>query len=338
MRTLLLGFSLLGLALAAPAQSSYFFGDNNPATGGGNVIPFGNGTTGTWQNQRAQFLVSPQFLPAMPRPLTAIGFTSTGGGNYLFQGVQIQLGHNTAGVLGSLLMGNFVTPPITVFNRANFSWNVTVNTWCRIPLDRPFIYNGKDHLVVDVTVHGSHLNPKSSFRTAGQPRTYNTNYTIQGGLSLFGSGCKGSNGKAPAMLPIGYPLIGAQLFGVGLQDALPSTGAFLLLGTSNTAWFGLPLPWDLGFTGAAGCKLNVSVTTMIAAQTLAAGDATVRMSIPADSALAGARIYFQWLAADAAAPGAFTTSDGMEALLLEPSAPTMQGQDQTAALKMELVL
>jgi len=185
MRTLLLGFSLLGLALAAPAQSSYFFGDNNPATGGGNVIPFGNGTTGTWQNQRAQFLVSPQFLPAMPRPLTAIGFTSTGGGNYLFQGVQIQLGHNTAGVLGSLLMGNFVTPPITVFNRANFSWNVTVNTWCRIPLDRPFIYNGKDHLVVDVTVHGSHLNPKSSFRTAGQPRTYNTNYTIQGGLSLF---------------------------------------------------------------------------------------------------------------------------------------------------------
>lgn len=334
MRSLLPLLALLAAAL--PGQSYYYSPDNNATTGSSNVIPFGNGTTGTWENQRAQFLFRAANLPGKPGLIRSIGFAPSGTGTYQFKAIVIRLGHNTTGTLVNTgFMANYATPPQTVFNVYNVSWPVVAATWCRFPLSRPFIYNGTDNVTVDVAAIGSHLNTKSGFRTGADPRAYKTAMTLAGDLKPFGLGCVGSNAKTPTADLLCMPLVGAQIFDVGVKDAPASGAAILLGGVSNTLFASLPLPLDLGFFGAKGCNLYTSIEFIGGALADPLGAALVPLAIPYDPTFHKVSVFFQWLLPDAAAnPLGMITSDGLEAVLdLYEYAPLSAGS--SSGLKME---
>lgn len=328
---------LLLLGAALPAQSYYYSPDNDPTSGAGtNAIPFGTGSA-TWANQRGQFLVRSQYLPRKPGLVRSLGFAPGAGGLFLYRAVAIRLGHNTTGSLVGNFASNIQGPALTVFNEYGFSWPVTANTWCRIPLARPFVYNGTDNLVVDIVALGSDLSSKGvSFRVGNEPRAYNYNFTPRADLKPFGQGCLGSGMKTPAAELLCLPWIGSQLFDLGLAEGPAGAPVFLFVGASNASWAGLPLPWDLGPLGATGCRLQVSIHSILGTVADTLGKARVPLGIPGDPALQGRSVFFQWLLADAAAnPAGLTASGGLEALL-DRIDPGSASTSTNAGLKIEL--
>ena len=333
---LLAGATLL-LASHSPAQTKYYYSpDNNAASGSTNAIPFGTGST-TWADQRGQFLVRSTYLPSSPGLVKSLGFAPGYGGTFLYEAMVINLGFNTTGSLGANFRNNFKGQPLTVLNRFDFSWPVTANQWNRIPLERPFIYNGQDNLVVEIFATGSDRNNKGvSFRTGSEPRAYLYNNTPTAAIRTFGQGCKGSSGKVPAMEIRSYPLIGATLFEVGLQQAPASAPALLFLGNSNTAFAGLPLPFDLVGIGAPGCPLNASILAQVGGAAGAGGELVLNLPIPDSSALESAVFYGQWAMVDGAAnPAGLTTTAGLE-VTTGSVTPATGRTSSNAGLKIEV--
>jgi len=336
----LLLLSLLALLLppAVQAQTSYYgIPDNNAASGGGNVIPFGNGSPGSFENHRYQSLALKKYLPSKPGLLRSIAFSPTGSGLLKYKAMVVQIGHNTSGSLGPTLKGSFSTPPVTVLNRADFSWQVTQDTWSPLPLTspKPFLYNGKDNLVIEIVSLGSDLNSKPAFHRETESRYYARGFTMPTHVSLYGKGCVGSNNKEPVLAEYSFPLIGADHYQVGLADAAPSTGALFYLGTSKTAYGPLKLPFDLTFLGATGCFLHGSITLLFPVATGAAGTASVNAAIPEDPVLEGATFYGQWLIADPKAnPAGLVSTKGLESMMTRVD--KNPGSPSAAALRVQL--
>ena len=117
------------------------------------------------------------------------------------------------------------------------------------------------------------------------------------GIVSFGAGCPGSSGTPPRIGATGSPAPGTT-FSVHVSSALGGAVAALLLGGSNTTWFGIPLPLDLSFLGLPGCSLRVSPDFVVFLPTIGvgstAGHATVSGMIPASSALSGQSVFAQW--------------------------------------------
>lgn len=110
----------------------------------------------------------------------------------------------------------------------------------------------------------------------------------------YGAGCVGSRG-VPSLAAQGssLPRIGSTF--TAIANNLPWTGpAFVVLGVSNSAYGGTPLPIDLGFLGAPSCMLRTSIDDI---QPLAniLGAATWNWAIPP---VAGASFYAQVLPID----------------------------------------
>ena len=243
---LLLAALLLPLGLGAQTM---FYGipDNNAASGGGNVIPFGNGSPCSFENHRYQSLALKKYLPSKPGLLRSIAFSPTGSGLLKYKAMVVLIGHNTSGSLGPTFAGSFSTPPVTMLNRADFSWQVTKDTWSPLPLTspKPFLYNGKDNLVIEIVSLGSDVNGKPAFHRETESRYYARGFTLPTPVALYGKGCVGSNKKEPVLAGYSFPLIGADHYEVGLADAVPKAVAFFLLGTSKSRFGALQLPFDL---------------------------------------------------------------------------------------------
>ena len=332
---------LLSAILPAPelaAQTTYYgVPDSNAAAGSGNVIPFGNGSATTWRNQRYQSLAARTYLPTKPSLLRYIAFPPTGSGTFQYEAMIIRVGHNTSGSLSAVFENSFSTPPTTLLNTTHLDWQVTADTWGSMPLSpKPFIYNGKDNLVIEVVALGSHLNTKSSFHTGNSPRSYVYNFTLPTHVATYGTGCKGSNGKEPLFGDCSFPFIGADLYQVGLADAVPNCGAIYFLGTSRSSFGALTLPFDLGAVGAAGCFLNSRITLPFpAVTTTATGTALVNAAIPADPALEGATFYGQWLIADLKAnPAGLVATKGLENMMTQVK--TSRSGSSNHAVKVRL--
>ncbi len=120
----------------------------------------------------------------------------------------------------------------------------------------------------------------------------------------FSTGCAGSGGQVPAIGSAGLRRWGSADFAVTLDNALGGPGvlASMVIGTSNTEWSGVPLPFDLG----DGCNLLVSPQAIFGVAVGGgvgpdAGTANFNIPIPVDPNLEGRTIYFQWGVMD---PGA----------------------------------
>ncbi len=323
--------------LAAPAygQTKYYYcPDSNPSQGSCNVIPFGTGSS-SWADQRAQFLVKKSFLPSKPGLLRSIGFAPRYSGSLKYKAIVIKIGHNTTGALSRTFENNFSTYPITVFNKADLTWTVTAKKWNRIPLERPFVYNGKDNLVIDVTALGSDLNTKPCFYRGSEPRCFNTRILQNSSFSNYGKGCNGSNKKEPLIKCLSLPLIGSTMFDIGLEDAVSNAPAVILIGDSNTNYSGLPLPFDLGFLGATGCKLYTSILMTEVLGTNRNGSAAMKAAVPNAGSLVGLNLFSQWVIVDPGANSAgFVTTGGLQLKLGKVVNPN--GTTDFAALKVEI--
>jgi FG-GAP repeat protein len=132
------------------------------------------------------------------------------------------------------------------------------------------------------------------------------------GIAVSGSGCGASAAGIPRIAATRSPKVG-NTFTINLSRTVPSTPALLLLGLSNAAWWGTPLPFDLAPFGLPGCSLLVSPDFAFGVTTSAFGPGNGRavfpIAIPNASALAGAQFYGQWYVADsppAVVPGSMT--------------------------------
>jgi hypothetical protein len=129
---------------------------------------------------------------------------------------------------------------------------------------------------------------------------------------VFGTGCGGARG---------VPQLSARPAAIGgsLQmflSALPNGPlAAVMLGTSRTIWGTTPLPFDLAPYGMPGCRLLARPDAVVLLPATG-GFAAQSTPVPANSALAGLRLYAQAVGFDAAAnPGGAVLSNGLEVLI-----------------------
>ena len=109
-----------------------------------------------------------------------------------------------------------------------------------------------------------------------------------------------SSQVTPEITNTGLPVLGKS-YSVDLAKARAKTAAVLITGFSNTTWGALRLPFSLKAIGGGSCNLLVSYDLPIVAPTGTQGDASLKIGVPNDSRLAGARLHHQWLIVDKAA-------------------------------------
>ena len=151
--------------------------------------------------------------------------------------------------------------------------------------------------------------------SGGQVRVFSV-VGLPAGSIGFGSGCPGTSGNPPIIQTAGGApdaTVGNANFQIVLSKALPIAPALLMGGVSNTFWagLGLPLPVNLAALGFPACSLNVSAEVLFPTSTTADGIEFLPMPVPANAALAGQSVYFQWFVLDP--PGAMT--QGLEVVL-----------------------
>lgn len=159
------------------------------------------------------------------------------------------------------------------------------------------------HGNADLTARGGSAQNVFLAGSPFQPRMWsgNLHYTTGGGpvtlaaTAPFGAGCAGATG-VPALVPQMRPVLG-QTFRAAVRNATSSGLGFAVFGLSNTTWYYVPLPVDLGFVGLPGCR---QYTDIVAVQTFALGGATtfVHTEVPNDAGLQGQRFYVQALLPD----------------------------------------
>jgi len=143
---------------------------------------------------------------------------------------------------------------------------------------------------------------------------------IRSNPELFGLDSSGRLGGR-----LGIDLAGTGKLGTpatfSLRNASPNVSAALFFAFSNTTWFGMPIPNDMhsgGFNFTRCWNWLDSAGAGFAAAyriTDAGGGATFSTTVPGVPALAGFRIYAQWLVASGGAPAAFGVTEGLRLTL-----------------------
>ena len=123
----------------------------------------------------------------------------------------------------------------------------------------------------------------------------------------------GSSFLQPQMSVVGTPEIGTT-YQPRVTDAPTGSPAVLVSGLSDQVTQSIPLPAPL--PGAPGCNLLVSLDSLTATSTNAAGSAQQPFAVPNQPALVGLQVFHQWFIYDQAANAlGFIASDGGRALI-----------------------
>lgn len=325
MRLLPLVSLLLLVAPPALAQGCVFVPDNTP-TGGCNVIPFGdNAGSATWTNQKYQTLIPAASIGTIPYIIRELGFPSCGTGQRTFTSLKITLDHTTSTTLATTFASNLSAAATVVLEVSDYSWENVGSAWNPIGLQKPFVFiPALGNLVIDIEVQGSKFTQISGSqgmpRSSTLQRVYATSWTgtppasgstDQAGIKVqlcedlawatpFGKGCPGGNAQVPAL---SYPLppkLGTLAFSIDLTLGAPSTAAYLLFGATNAA---PAYPIDLTPINMPGCKLYVSLDTVVPFATNTAGSGSVPLPLPNSGVFLGVRIFNQTFVLDPAANG-----------------------------------
>jgi len=322
----------LAILLLAPALAaqSWYVPDNQASVGNCNVIPFGSNTSVTWANQKYQTKATVADLGGQPAVITGLGFAPCGTGVYHYDAIEVVLDHHPAGTpLNTAFASNLTPAATTVLSATNFDWIVTADTWVEIGLQVPFVYNGTDDVVIEVTTTnglfsgntlGFHSDARQRlfwFNTIGPASTTGTPGStaalkwslsmLMASLSTYGHGCAGSNG-----MPL-HSLAGSSQPGntvqMDLQNGPLNGSAVLVMGFDNSA----PIyPFDLGLLGMPGCLQYTDVVGALFVTLSSTGSATIPFPIPSGGSFIGTRIFSQFACIDppANATGATTSNYG----------------------------
>jgi hypothetical protein len=236
--------------------------------------------------------------------------------------MEIQVGYTTKtpATMSTTFAANFdAGTPVVVVPRAQIVFPDQPSTgptdpsdfFLTIPFNNTFDWGPSPgmNFLVQVTVFGN--------SNGGNPWGYAFDAT-SGTARLYGSPANASSGvldsnyglvmglrelshtAVPVLYSTNEPQIG-DTCRIRLAQARAASPALSCLGFSNTAWNGIPLPFDLAPLGAPGCRVLISVTDARPVTTNAQGAASFTYSIPNDIYLLRLAFYNQFVVAD---PGA----------------------------------
>lgn len=104
----------------------------------------------------------------------------------------------------------------------------------------------------------------------------------------------------------------SESFRLDLSHLPVASAALVSLGTSRSAWSGIPLPFDLTSSGMPGCQLLTGMTLAFPVVNLG-GRATWSATLPGNQSLVGGQLYSQAVVVDRAAnAGGLSWSNGGE--------------------------
>jgi hypothetical protein len=308
-------FAPLALAALLPAQ--VYVPDARADAGPINSIPLGGkGPGGSFQNMRTQVLVPAAALPPAAI-VTDLGFATADQGNYTYSLLEVRVAHLAGASLGATFDQNLADPAL-LLRRANARFDTATDRWSRLGLTGTFRHDGQRPLVVDVVIQGAYFNgvQPGSRRSDTLETVYALGYDaakpVASGYGPFPTGTKlelvlaggnvivvGSGCPKADRQPVGIGWHGEAKRGATLTlhaTAAPANAKLtLLLGTSETNWNGLPLPFDLLPLGAPGCWLRTDVVWSLPATADAGGSALLPLAIPDDPALKDRTLLLQWL-------------------------------------------
>ena len=107
----------------------------------------------------------------------------------------------------------------------------------------------------------------------------------------------GSGKAIPVHVANGAAILGRTV-GYALEQAMPNTLAVLLLGASDSIWFGGTLPYSLANLGAPGCSLLASTEISAGFMTNGSGSANLDLAFPNQPSLLGSRLFTQYVVVD----------------------------------------
>ncbi len=304
------------------AQNLVYVPDGKSSVGVLNSIPLGGkGPNGAFQNMRTQILVPARFLPSAGSTITDLGFAAGGKGTYSYKTFKVVLSH----LKGTKLQATFdanLADPVEVLNVNGFKYDFPkADAFHPLRLKGAFKHDGKRDLVVEILIQGAFFNGSSpgSRRSTSLETVFALSYDptkpvkagwgpypqgaklmleMNGGkVIVFGSGCKGSDGKVPGIAWSRAPATGTSL-NASLGSGKPSSAAMLLIGMSASKYGTLNLPLDLKGLGAPGCSLLTEILLMLPARTSKTGTANQLLPIPADANLRGKLLVGQWAVVD----------------------------------------
>ncbi|HZN40808.1 MAG TPA: hypothetical protein VFD82_18530 [Planctomycetota bacterium] len=312
--------ALLFSAIPALAQN-WYIPDNVATSGGCNVIPFGQQVGGPFYQCKYQQRCTATELGATVNLITGLAFAPCQSGRAHYDTLEIVLDHIPASQpLTATFASNLTPNAVTVLFATNYTWNVTVSTWNEVGLQVPFVYNGTDDLVVQVTtVNGTA--PLQGMRTGNHQRLWwvassgtpaptgnfdNAAQKIEVSMltahtSSHGDGCAGSNGT-PRLSFTGSAQVG-QTLSIDLVNGVPSGVSLLIVGTTNS----FPFPLELSFLGMPSCYLYTDMALTSIVFNDAVGSGSFVLPIPASAF--GLLFYSQFACLDPPAnPFGFTSS------------------------------
>lgn len=328
----------LALAGSLPALQTVYVPDAKAGSGAVNSIPLGSkGPTGPFQNMRTQIRVPASFLPKGGSTITDLGFAAGGTGAYTYKAIVVRLAHLKGTKMSSVFADN-LAGPVEVLNATSFKYAFPkADSFHALGLRGSFKHDGTRDLVVDVVVQGAFFNGNTpgSRRSSSLETVFALSYDLKnpaksgfgpypqgaklmlvlsgGKVVTFGTGCKGSDGKVPAIAFGGAPVLG-QTLNVHLTNGKATSAALLLLGGSDTKYGAIPLPLSLAPLGAPGCSLLTEILLSLSGATSSTGGLTLGLPIPNDTKLRGKLLVGQWAVLDGKANAlGFAFSNGAKA-------------------------
>lgn len=339
---------VLGASLPAQSQNIAWLNDAVPLLGGGNCFPFGQ------EGLRYQVIVPAHLLPPGAGFIQDLFFVGTQRDIELVYGdLEFRMGLTPQAAPAADWKLNNPNPKVVFRGPLRVAFKM--DRWYPVGLPAPYLYlpvPGQNLCVevivwkvldkggasgiqfyynrtgtsaspggpipravlVDWVQNGGHQNPAapSVYTDRGLKMGLLWN---DGNIVILGAGCKGSSGKELALAGRAWPKRGVPFY-LDLAGGAPSSAAILALGLSETAWAGIPLPFDLAPLGAPGCRLWHDFTVMAAALTDPSGAASQALPIPFDPALFGARLRASWLNLDSAANTLGLTTSAFARLII----------------------
>lgn len=262
--------------------------------------------------------------PYMATPVlgTALGCTvwiTDAPGGYLANHTNAAVWRQVATGTGTFAGGTFTAPvPVTMalstpiyvpFGTYGVAVHMTTGSGVAYTnVTAPFTYNGPDFNITAGNGKGAPFSGTANAGRAWNGRVHYSTPTAGGlaGYGFFGAGCAGTLGITH-VLATSQPTIGGTLSTT--LDNLQFGIAVMVIGLSNTLSGGtIPLPLDLGFLGAPGCPLRVSLD--VTATIVGAGTtANWSFAIPNQPTLLGFQLYNQAAPLDSSNAFGLVTSD-----------------------------
>jgi hypothetical protein len=239
---------------------------------------------------------------------------------------------------------NLLVNNTLVFARSNVTLVAQPMPGARVftfPFAREFPWDGRSAIVFDLKVFGNGNNnnsylyhcattvssPSQTIRlfAPGNPGGLAMATTVQNGQGLvtefdyvdgltvsYGAGCPGTGAAVPmAGTTGGLPIPPNPAFTLTLGNTLPLAATICVMGSSQTFYGAISLPFDLGLIGFPGCALRTDPLVYFPANASAAGTALLPFPLPGVT-LRRRELFMQWFVLDPGAPnGALAASQGL---------------------------